>query len=81
MPEKNEEVVGLLKACGAATTKGTFHKVERKVKDVEREEKAGLWSQVARLFTRKKRTEQEKNQERSLVAAESQDYLTPSKKK
>lgn len=78
MPEKNEEVVELLKAHGTAA-KGTFNKMERKAKDMEREERVGLWSQIARLFTRKTRTKQEKSQERSLIAAQSQDYLAPSK--
>ena len=80
MLEKDEEVVELLKAHGTAA-KGTFNKVERKAKDMEREERVGLWVQMARLFTRKKRTKQEKSQEKSFIASESQDYLAPSKEK
>jgi len=80
VPEKKEEVVRLLKAHGA-TARGTFDKVDRKAKCVEREEKEGLWGRIANLFTRKKRTKQEKSQERSLIAAKSQDYLAPSKEK
>ena len=57
MPEKTEDVVGLLESHGTAV-KGTFNKVERKAKDMEREERVGLWGQIARLFTCKKRTEQ-----------------------
>jgi len=57
VPEKTEDVVGLLESHGTAV-KGTFNKVERKAKDMEREERVGLWGQIARLFTCKKRTEQ-----------------------
>ena len=82
VPEKKEEVVRSLKAHGAMA-KGTFDKVRdrrmwREEKGVKR---VGLWSQIARLFTRKKRTKQEKSQERSLIAAESQDHFAPSKEK
>ena len=70
----------MLKAHGTAA-KVTFDKVDRKAKyvkreeeDMEREESVRLWSQIARLFTRKKRTKQEKSQERSLIAAKSQNY-------
>jgi len=40
-----------------------------------------MWSEIAKLFTRKKRTKQEKSQEKSFIASESQDYLAPLKEK